>query len=64
MIHSSSASRGSILVRRAAVPLCSKLLHDGTQPIGRLGMPGPHVMLEIARIVDETGFPMAESRET
>ena len=33
-----------------------QLLHDGAQPIGRLRMPGPHVMVEIAWIVDESGF--------
>ena len=32
-----------------------QLLYDGTKPIRRLRMAGAHVVIEIGRMIDETG---------
>jgi hypothetical protein len=33
-----------------------QLLYNRAQPIGRLGMPGSHIVFEICRVIDETGL--------
>src|SRR5574342_1016892 len=38
-------------------------LHDGAEPIRRLGMPRTHVVLKIGRMIDKTGFPHSKPRE-
>ncbi len=55
--------RGSILVSLRHRAALLQLLHDGAQPIRRLGMAQPHVVFEIAWIVDESGLAHNESRE-
>lgn len=48
-------------------PASLQLLHDGPKTIGRLGMPGAHVVVEIRGMIDEAGFPhvgfLAEAQE-
>jgi hypothetical protein len=40
-----------------------QLLHDGAQPMRRLGMSGSHVVLEVGRMVDQTCFTHSRPRE-